>query len=48
MHVSKSEIPDDSSAIEREGFAVAVQRGEPPVGWEPGITTENITLSLTS
>jgi hypothetical protein len=33
MHVSKSEIPNDASAIEREGFAVAVQRGEPPVGW---------------
>jgi hypothetical protein len=33
MHVSKSEIPNDRSAIEREGFAVAVQRGEPPVGW---------------
>lgn len=32
MHVSKSEIPNDRSAIER-GFAVAVQRGEPPVGW---------------
>jgi hypothetical protein len=33
MLVSKSEIPNDASAIEREGFAVAVQRGEPPVGW---------------
>jgi hypothetical protein len=48
IHVSKSEIPNDRSAIEREGFAVAVQRGEPPVGWEPGITTETITLSPTS
>jgi hypothetical protein len=33
LHVSTSEIPDDRSAIERDGFAVAVQRGEPPVGW---------------
>jgi hypothetical protein len=48
IHVSKTEIPNDRSVIEREGFAVAVQRGEPPLGWEPGITTEAITLSPTS
>lgn len=33
VHVSKSEIPNDRSAIEREGLAVTVQRGEPPAGW---------------
>jgi quercetin dioxygenase-like cupin family protein len=31
-HVAKSAIPNDRAAIERDGFAVAVSRFDPPAG----------------
>lgn len=32
-HLPGSAIPNDRAAIDREGFTVAVYRGEPPAGW---------------
>jgi hypothetical protein len=47
-HLPGSAIPSDRAAIEREGFTVAVHRGEPPVGWGRWHTTAITTLSPTS
>jgi hypothetical protein len=45
----RSRIPNDRSAIEREGESTSrCNEASRPLAGEPGITTEAITLSLTS